>query len=84
NVTKQADTESVRVDGRGPAQIHDVQFQCKPSLPKEGYSPKVERLEEERKKLQDEKEKTEDRQKILQRRVEVLDEIVAKIKMDES
>uniref|UniRef100_F1KXK2 Protein F37C4.5 n=1 Tax=Ascaris suum TaxID=6253 RepID=F1KXK2_ASCSU len=79
NVTKQADTESVRVDGHGPAVIHDVQFQCKPSLPEEGFSPKVKKLEEERKKLQSEKEAVEDRQKVLKRRVEVLDEIVAQV-----
>ncbi|KHN86723.1 Protein F37C4.5 [Toxocara canis] len=79
NVTKQAVTESVRVDGSGSAVIHDVQFQCRPSLPEEGYSPKVKELEEERKKLQSEKAATEDRQSVLKRQVEVLDEIVAKV-----
>ncbi|KHN86728.1 Protein F37C4.5 [Toxocara canis] len=76
NVSKHADVESLRVDGGGPAVIHDVQFQCKPALPEEGYSPRVKELEEERKKIQSQKESVEDRQKVLEQRVKALDEIV--------
>uniref|UniRef100_A0A915BS07 Protein F37C4.5 n=2 Tax=Parascaris univalens TaxID=6257 RepID=A0A915BS07_PARUN len=75
-VTSEADPESVRVDGRGVAVIHDVQFQCKPSLPEEGYSPKVKMLEEERKKLRSEKGAVKDREEMLRRRVEGLDRIL--------
>lgn len=79
NVPKSADTESIRVDGRGAAVINEVQFQSKPALPEQLNTPKIQALEKKRKELQMEKRSVEDRREILQKRADVLDEIVGQV-----
>lgn len=79
NVPKCADTESVRVDGRGAAVINEVQFQTMPALPEQLNTPKIQSLKKKRKELLMEKQSIEDRRKVLQRRADVLDQIVSQV-----
>uniref|UniRef100_A0A915BWC2 DUF4139 domain-containing protein n=1 Tax=Parascaris univalens TaxID=6257 RepID=A0A915BWC2_PARUN len=78
NVTEDAIAESMRIDGRGDAIIHDVQFSQKPSKLHQSYSEKVDEIKEERKKIRQEKEAIEDEQKALKRLLDILEGVAVR------
>ncbi|KAH7697505.1 Conserved hypothetical protein CHP02231 [Aphelenchoides avenae] len=78
NVTQSADTETVRVDGRGPVTIHEVQCKTEHVVQDEIDNPKVRQLREELKLLKANKGEVEARGRAYEKRLAAVNQLVEK------
>uniref|UniRef100_A0A0M3IAU4 DUF4139 domain-containing protein n=1 Tax=Ascaris lumbricoides TaxID=6252 RepID=A0A0M3IAU4_ASCLU len=79
NMTKDIVAKSMRIEGRGEAIIHNIQFCEKSSKLQQNSSEKVDEHEEESKKIRLEKEAVEDEQKVWKRLLAILEEIAVRV-----
>uniref|UniRef100_A0A914WX50 Uncharacterized protein n=1 Tax=Plectus sambesii TaxID=2011161 RepID=A0A914WX50_9BILA len=79
NVSHMIDSESVRVDGRGPAVICEVQYQQKATKRGEVDHDRIKQLTAEKDVLEKKKFKLEDSVKVLTRQGEVLDGVAVQV-----
>lgn len=76
NISQNADGDSIIVNGRGDAVIHEVQVNDVPTLPDEKSSPKIQELRDQLKSLENEQKSISGRRQIITKRVDMLDRII--------
>uniref|UniRef100_A0A1I7Z7Y9 DUF4140 domain-containing protein n=1 Tax=Steinernema glaseri TaxID=37863 RepID=A0A1I7Z7Y9_9BILA len=79
NLASSIDGDSIRVDGTGDAEIHEVKYKEEHAVREDIDSPEVKNLVEERKKLQNQKDALSDEKDLLKRQLDSLNSMANKL-----
>ncbi|CAD6192444.1 unnamed protein product [Caenorhabditis auriculariae] len=79
NLTSSLLPDSLRVDGRGKAQIHEVQEKSQPAVHEEKDSPKVAGLRKILREREHEMKELEERKEVLDKRIQALDKMISEV-----
>uniref|UniRef100_A0A1I7Y8S6 DUF4139 domain-containing protein n=1 Tax=Steinernema glaseri TaxID=37863 RepID=A0A1I7Y8S6_9BILA len=79
NVSHSIDRDSIRVDGTGDAQIHEVKFKEEHASAEEIDSPAIQKLVGEKKELEEEKARLGDKKNLFQRQLDSLNAMSNKL-----
>ncbi|KAK0414120.1 hypothetical protein QR680_007154 [Steinernema hermaphroditum] len=79
NLANTIDGDSIRVDGTGAAQIHEVKFKNEHVVREDINSPDVQKLVNEKKDLETRKKHLDDKKSLLKRRIDTLNSMTGKL-----